>query len=583
MAACVPQSREDGTADLRNCPKCKKRMTAPRLLLSCWHILCENCLADAIKGKKSRETFQCFVCSKDVPVPWEGVAEFPVPLFLQCEPVPSTTDVPCSQHYEEKVTMYCKKCDTAICHVCVVTEDCHKDHPCVSVRTSFDDLDSKKRHLGNQVQKLRVKIKEKNDTITELDRQEKELTEEEDEAERQIEIHSQQLIDFIKREKEKMKHQLRAKVTVEQHFLKKKRRDVINSRNGMEMIAELAVHLMENATPKEMMMHQKSLSSTMAKHEAETKDTISKKDKVEYVPHSDSKVKNTIGKMSGGTLSLDGLKLVAEFSAKAAVDKYTPDIVALAVDNAMNIVVPDRNNNNLKLFDRSGRLVSVWSGDGEHQLSSPTGVCCTSDGNIAICSWGYWKILFLDSQQKFKITRVISGFSCTGAVFSNDHLVCAAGDGSSACVVIFNTHDGSVVRQIRKDKDGRELFRHPSGIALTKQGNLVVTDIGKNCVYVLTMEGEVLHRYGRKGSASEGDDCLDHPYGVCVDQFGHILVTDSGNDRIHMLSPKAEFICHLVTEGDGLVRPQGIALDQDGHLIVSEEVTGKIKVFDYLI
>ncbi|XP_013394216.2 tripartite motif-containing protein 2-like [Lingula anatina] len=570
MATCVPPSREDDTADLPNCPKCKKRMTAPRLL-SCWHILCETCLAHAIKGKKRGETFQCFVCSKNVPVPYEGVSEFPVPLFLQSEHVPSTIDVPCSQHYEEKVTMYCKKCDTAICQVCVVTEGCHKDHPCVSVRILFDELDSKKRQLGKQVQKLRAKITEKNDTITKLDRQEKGLIAEEDKAEREIQTHSQQLTDAINRQKEEMKSQLRAKVNAA-----KRHSDIINSRCRLKIITELSIHLMENATPKDMMLHQKSLSTVMAEHKAEADHT--------YVPHSDAKVKNTIGKISGGIpFSLEGLKLVAEFSAKAKVDKYTPNIMALAVDNSMNIVVPDMENNNLKLFDRSGRLVSVWSGDGRHQLRCPTSVCCTSGGNIAICNWFNQKIFFLNSQWKFKITRTITVHSCTGVVFSKDHLVCTVSYIFSGRVVIFNVHDGSVVREIRKDKDGNVLFSLPSGIALTKQGNLVVTDVWKHCVYVLTMEGEVLHRYGRPGSASKGIDCLCHPYGVCVDQFGHILVTDRDNDRIHMLSPKAEFICHLVTGGDGLVKPKGIALDQEGHLIVSEGSTGKIKVFDYLI
>ncbi|XP_013407789.1 tripartite motif-containing protein 2-like [Lingula anatina] len=595
MAANIPPSREDGIPDLRNCPKCERRMTAPRLLLSCWHILCESCLADAIEGKEPGEIFQCFVCSKSVPVPWDGVAEFPVPLFLQCEPVPSTTDVTCYHHYEKKVTMYCKKCDTAICRSCLLTEDCHKNHPCVSFRLSFDEFKKKKGELVEHVQKLNAKIQEKNDTLIELDGQKRELALEQVDAERQIETDFQQLVDLIYRLKEEKKDELRFKVKVERSFLEKRRRDVVSSRNEMEMINQLAVELMKNGTRKEIMLHANSISSVMGSHETEENGTIFRKDKVEYVLHNHSELKHTIGKISGGTTfhSVTGLKLVAEFSAKTEVDKNTPDIAALAVDNAMNIVAPDRKNNNLKLFDRSGRLVSVWSGDGEHQLRCPAGVCCTSGGNIAICNKGNEEILFLDSQQRVDRTQTVSigDYKCTGVVFSNDYVVCTAGtfqvrlQSSSvpSCVVVFSKHDGRVVREIRKGKDGSDLFSCPYGIALTKQGNLVVTDIDKHCVYVLTMEGEVLHRYGRPGEPSEGDSFLKFPYGVCVDQFGHILVTDKYNDRIHMLSEEAKFICHLVTGGNGLVRPQGIALDQEGHLIVSEGLTGKIKVFDYLI
>ena len=66
------------------------------------------------------------------------------------------------------------------------------------------------------------------------------------------------------------------------------------------------------------------------------------------------------------------------------------------------------------------------------------------------------------------------------------------------------------------------------GIAISRKGEVVVTEWGGHHISVLSPDGKKLRSFGTLGS---GQGQFENPHGVAVDDQGNILVVD-GRNRI---------------------------------------------------
>ena len=113
--------------------------------------------------------------------------------------------------------------------------------------------------------------------------------------------------------------------------------------------------------------------------------------------------------------------------------------------------------------------------------------------------------------------------------------------------------------------------KRPWGVVLTKQGEVVVTSFGEDCVTVFSPSGDKVLTFGTHGS---GDGEFVCPKGVAVDGEGNILVVDSGNHRIQKFTGEGHFITAVGSKGSGPSQfsyPSGIAVSVE---------TGKVYVAD---
>ena len=99
-------------------------------------------------------------------------------------------------------------------------------------------------------------------------------------------------------------------------------------------------------------------------------------------------------------------------------------------------------------------------------------------------------------------------------------------DSWSSCITIINFTSGE---KISFGQHGLQpgQFRHPQGVALTQDGNIVVADWGNHCLQVLTVEGAFVSAVGSIGSLQFHD-----PKDVAVHHNGKIFVTDEYNYRV---------------------------------------------------
>ena len=108
----------------------------------------------------------------------------------------------------------------------------------------------------------------------------------------------------------------------------------------------------------------------------------------------------------------------------------------------------------------------------------------------------------------------------------------------------------------------------PLGVSFDREGNIYVTDVTpeKHRVLVLDPDGKLKLSFGKQGS---GDGEFFFPNTVVVDRTGRMFVSDGNNGRVQMFDPGGKFLGVIgrgSTRGD-LSLPRGLAVDDTDHLL----------------
>lgn len=134
--------------------------------------------------------------------------------------------------------------------------------------------------------------------------------------------------------------------------------------------------------------------------------------------------------------------------------------------------------------------------------------------------------------------------------------------------------EGNLVSTYGSPGSGAGQFSNPQGLAVDRNGQVIVADQGNNRLVVLAFNGA---EFGYLGSYSPG---LSAPSGVVVDTWGHIVVADTANNRVVVLDPQGSFLADYTQPNDDYTgpfnAPRGVAVDFDGDLVVAD--TGNRRV-----
>ncbi len=219
------------------------------------------------------------------------------------------------------------------------------------------------------------------------------------------------------------------------------------------------------------------------------------------------------------------------------------DPFGIAVDAEGNTYLADAGDNNLIWkIDPNGAARVLAGGqegfaDGEQRsaaFNTPSGVAIDAAGNLFVADTG-----------NDAIRRVSPG----GAVTT------VAGNGAAG------NADGAAA-------DAR--FNGPIGVAVGRDGRLIVADTYNDSIREITRDGRVQTIAGGSGNGYRDGDAMqalfDTPSGVAIDDDGVIFVADTGNDAIRRIGPDRQVTTIGVPGRVGsashdvdLFRPVGIA------------------------
>lgn len=119
----------------------------------------------------------------------------------------------------------------------------------------------------------------------------------------------------------------------------------------------------------------------------------------------------------------------------------------------------------------------------------------------------------------------------------------------------------------------------PWGIAVDKDGFVLVADSGYNRIQVFDRHGALVRILGAPGR-SPGE--FHRPTAIATDADGDVYVAEAGNHRIQVLTRTGAFVRMWGSEGSGpgqFRRPAGIAVNAEGHVYVADTYNYRIQVF----
>ena len=256
----------------------------------------------------------------------------------------------------------------------------------------------------------------------------------------------------------------------------------------------------------------------------------------------------------------------------------------VAVDDAGNLYIADRNNERVRRVDPEG-IITTFAGTGEWGYDSdedggpaasallnwPTGLALDVDGN-----------LYIADEYNNRIRRVdTSGIITTVAGMRRPPLEVGEEEAEDEDEDVGD--DGPATSA---------LLNRPTGVAVDGEGNLYIADRLNHRVRKVDAEGIITTIAGMADEGFSGDGGpatgaqLDQPSGVAVDGDGYIFIADRGNNRVRQINPDGVITTIPGAEDGGdepdgeapFADPRGVAVDSDGNIYVADTGNHQIHV-----
>lgn len=239
------------------------------------------------------------------------------------------------------------------------------------------------------------------------------------------------------------------------------------------------------------------------------------------------------------------------------------------------VYIADTNNNRIRMIDGEGNIstvagggpVSDDDGDGgsalDARLSQPSGVVAAS-----------WGDLFIADTNHNRVRRVLP----------DGKIHAYAGTGRAA-------HSGDGDLALKAD------LNQPHGLALDRDGNLLIADTRNNRVREVAIAGTIDTVAGGGASLALGDfelatDArLSLPAEIALTPSGDLYIADAANDRIRRVTsdgfitsaaePTSEVIPYSGDDAAtaGVSRPKGVAVSPSGAVVVADTEHNRIVKF----
>ncbi|XP_046619692.1 E3 ubiquitin-protein ligase TRIM71-like [Neodiprion virginianus] len=287
------------------------------------------------------------------------------------------------------------------------------------------------------------------------------------------------------------------------------------------------------------------------------------------------------------SLNCMGLKTVAIWGSEGNKDGELCRPWGVCCDKNGYIIVADRSNNRIQIFQENGTFVRKFGtqGSGPCQFDRPAGVATDSQSHIVVADKDNHRIQILTFEGLFLHTFGEKGsrpgqFNYPWDVAVNSEGQIVVSDTRNHRIQLF-THQGVYLGKFgfENTTGPSKHFDSPRGVAFSPEGNIIVTDFNNHRLVVIPPNLGTARFLGGEGTGSKQ---FLRPQGVVVDDEGHIIVADSRNHRIQIFEPSGELMWRIGSSGKApgeLDRPAGITLTPNGAIVVVDFGNNRIQIF----
>lgn len=214
----------------------------------------------------------------------------------------------------------------------------------------------------------------------------------------------------------------------------------------------------------------------------------------------------------------------------------------------------------LAVVDLKWRQMRYVSAPGK--LAEPINVAIDEDGTKYVADSIRGVVIF-DSQDRYIGGLAVQGqIRPTDIVISGDRLFVT--DLASASVRIFDKTTGQALGAvpIKGEKSLKARLQAPVNLAVDKQGNLYVSDMGLFQVLEYDTQGRYLRSFGSQGD-SPGQ--FARPKGIALDDDGRLYVVDAAAQVVQIFDQKGQLLLYFGEEredGPSLSLPAKVRLNK---------------------
>lgn len=237
---------------------------------------------------------------------------------------------------------------------------------------------------------------------------------------------------------------------------------------------------------------------------------------------------------AGRVLVLDAQGALQRWWRMPETEAGSPEGVLALADG--RIVVCDTHYHRVVIFSRDGEQLASFGGygTGPGEMIYPVGITTDPDGYLYICEYGSNdRVQKLTAEGRFVLQLGTFGTAAgqlqrpSGLAWADGKIYVA--DAVNHRIEVFNAGTGQYLGTLARPEGGLAL-RLPYDLVLdSERQTLLVVEYGAGRVSELGLDGSLRGRFGRIGT---GTGELATPWGIAIDRQGRLLVADTGNRRI---------------------------------------------------
>ena len=243
------------------------------------------------------------------------------------------------------------------------------------------------------------------------------------------------------------------------------------------------------------------------------------------------------------------------------------------------LYVADPGAQCLVVLDASRRTELRVKRVGDRTLMSPVAVAPGRQGTVYVADSRLREVFQLD--RGGELVRAVAHDDLqrpSSVAFDPSQRRLYVGDSKAHVVHVFN-EQGTKVASLGSLGGGPGQFNSPTHLAMTPQGDVVVTDALNFRVEVFGTDGQYRYQLGRIG---DGAGNFAAPKGVAVDRDGHIYVADAMFDAVQIFDAEGRLLLGFGEQGQQSGQfwiPNGLYIDEQQRLFVADAYNRRIQVF----
>ena len=588
-----------------NCSICLDTFTDPKLL-QCFHVYCQQCLVPlGVRDQQGQLNLTCPTCRQVTPIPADGMAglqsAFHINHLLEIqdsvkklqnpanlegavggpvvESTPKNATQFCFEHVERELELYCETCGELICYKCALKGGKHHNHDYEELNQAFEKY---KKEITLSIEPMENQVAVIKKRLALIEQRCEEISDQQEAIENSLHITFRQLREVLTvRETELISqlHQMtqgklkglaaksdQIETTLAQlnsclHFMRESIR--VGNKSDVLMMKANTVHQMkELTTPFQPDILKPNTEADMILIFSALVDlTAACKNYGQiFTCHATGK---------GLEVAAVGVKSSAILHAVSYKSKPCDQKPFKSLEcELVSEITGTRTNCNVERRGQSQYKISYQPIiKGRHQLHIKVeGQHIRSPSSVAVKS----------PVEKLGTPILTLGGVCGPmgvAISKSGEVVVTERDGN--CISMFSP-SGEKLRSFGTQGSGQAQFYWPCGVAVDGEGNILVADTLNNRVQKFTAEGRFLTAVGKAGSGPlQFNDLTDIAFNTINKK---VYVVDNENHRIQVLNSDLTFSSTFGNKGQ-FSYPWGIACDSTGKVYVADTRNHCIQVF----